>query len=96
MWVYDVAAGSTWRVNPEDEALYAEPTWREDGLFVVYQRIASASEIIFAERFGTVVDTLEDYIFVRFGMAATWSPDGERLAVGGSNGQCPVWVAGFR
>ena len=89
LWVYDVAAGSTWKVNPEDDALYAAPSWRPEGDLVVFQRIGSASEVVFAERFGTQLGTLEDYIFVRFGLAGNWSPDGTRLAIGGSNRQCP-------
>jgi Tol biopolymer transport system component len=89
LWVYDVAAGATWRINPDDDALYAAPAWRPDGNAVVFQRISSDSEVLFAERFGTVQGSLDDeYIFVRFGLAAAWSPDGERLAIGGDNSQC--------
>lgn len=89
LWVYDVAAGSTWRVNEADGALYAEPAWRQDGQYVLFQRIASESTVILAERFGTPLNTLRDYTFVRFGLSASWASDNERLVLGGSNGQCP-------
>lgn len=89
LWVYDVAAGATWRINQDQDALYAAPAWRPDGNAVVFQRIGAESDVLFAERFGTVQGTLDEaYIFVRFGLSAEWSPDGERLAIGGSNGQC--------
>lgn len=99
LWVYDVAAGSTWKLNPDDGAIYAAPAWQPDGQYVIFQRIGQSSALIFTDRFGTELARTSAYIFVRFGLRATWSPDGERLALGGSNRQCAygilVFDAGF-
>ncbi len=95
LWVYDVAAGSTWRLNPDDNAIYAAPAWEPNGQFVMFQRIEQTSEIIFANRFGEVIQRLSDYIFVRYGLRGHWSPDGTRLAIGGSNRQCPYGILIF-
>lgn len=95
LWVYDVAAGSTWKLNPDDNAIYAAPAWEPNGQQVIYQRIDQTSAIIFANRFGEEIKRSSDYIFVRFGLQATWSPDSTRLAIGGSNGQCPYGILIF-
>lgn len=95
LWVYDVAAGSTWKLNPDDGAIYAATAWQPEAQFVVFQRIDQNSEIIYADRFGEVIERSPEYIFVRFGLSATWSSDGTRLALGGSNGQCPYGILVF-
>ncbi len=95
LWVYDVAAGSTWKLNPDDGAIYAVPAWEPEGQFVVYQRIGQTSELVFSDRFGEELQRSSSYIFVRFGLNAVWSPDGTRLAIGGSNRQCAYGILIF-
>ncbi len=89
LWTYDVSAGSAWEVSRQDGALYASPVWRSDGQRVIYQRITTESSIVLADRFGEVLTAIDQYSFVRFGLAASWSPGGDYLALAGSNGQCP-------
>ena len=38
------------------------------------------------------MDETANWIFRVFGMATSWSPDGERIAIGGSAGQCPFGI----
>ncbi|NDJ85451.1 MAG: hypothetical protein GYB66_06165 [Chloroflexi bacterium] len=93
LWVYDVAAGSSWQVSPADGALYSAPAWTNDGERLVYQRIGQgASSIILADRFGSVLASIDEYIFVRYGLSISWAPDGDFVALAGSNGQCPYGI----
>ena len=41
---------------------------------------------------GELIRRDEELDFPRFSMSAAWSPDGERIAIGGSAGQCPYGV----
>lgn len=89
LWLYDVVAGSAWPVTPNDGAVYTDAAWRQDAAQVVYQRIAEPSVLILADRLGAVQQTLNEYTFPRFGLVVDWSPDGNYIAIGGRNGQCP-------
>lgn len=88
LWIYDVDAGSAWPITPSDSALYANPAWSSTGNNVVFQRSSDTSTVVLADRLGNIIDSLDEYIFSRFGLAASWSPDGELVALGGSIGQC--------
>lgn len=89
LWVYDVTAGSTWQLTAPNSGLYAAPTWKKDAQQVIFQRITQNSEIVLADRFGSILNVTTAYTFIRFGMAADWSPDGRYVALAGTNGQCP-------
>ncbi len=89
VWVYDIEAGSSWQVTPDDDALYTGAAWNDDASQVVYQRAADVTSVILADRLGTVVQSTDEYSFPRFGLTADWSPNGDYVAIGGRNGQCP-------
>ncbi|KAB2853545.1 MAG: hypothetical protein F9K46_18190 [Anaerolineae bacterium] len=89
VWVYDIEAGSSWQVTPDDDALYTGAAWNDDASQVVYQRAADVTSVILAARLGAVVQNTDEYSFPRFGLTASWSPNGDYVAIGGRNGQCP-------
>jgi Tol biopolymer transport system component len=70
--------------------------WAQDGSGVIYQSAGvSTTEIIAASVDGTLIGRTSDLNFPRFGMAATWSVDGTRIAIGGVNGQCQYGIRVF-
>ncbi|MBI5931432.1 MAG: PD40 domain-containing protein [Chloroflexi bacterium] len=89
IWVYDIEAGSSWQLTPNDDALYTGAAWNDDATQVLYQRAADVTSIVMADRVGTVTNSTDEYNFPRFGLTADWSPKGDYVAVGGHNGQCP-------
>lgn len=88
LWVYDVDAGSAWPVTSSDGALYSNAVWAASADSVVFQRSADTSTVVLADRLGNVIGNLDEYVFTRFGLAASWSPDSELIALGGASGQC--------
>lgn len=96
LWYADAPAFESQRFRLDGdtgETVYLAESWRPDGQQVVFQRAnGDGTEIVVARRDGTRVDTIDQVSFARFAMAAAWSPDGERLSVGGTSGQCPYGV----
>lgn len=88
LWLYDVEAGSSWMVTPQDGALYNAASWSPDVQQVSYQRADNSTSLIIAGRLGGLIEELSDYSFPRYGVSMDWSPDGNFLAIGGTNGQC--------
>ena len=41
---------------------------------------------------GELIRRDDELDFPRYGMSAVWSPDGDRIAIGGSSGQCPYGI----
>ena len=59
---------------------------------MLFQNASEGNAIVMATVDGQRIDSLTDLPFPRFGMAASWSPDGSRIAIGGAKGQCPHGV----
>jgi Tol biopolymer transport system component len=79
-----------------DAPIRLSESWSPDGRFVIYQSVSdSSAEIIAINADGTLIGRTADLTFPRFGMSATWSADGTRVAVGGLNGQCPYGIRVF-
>jgi Tol biopolymer transport system component len=97
----DRAAGSTlWRVglagnltpitdaNPNGvRVLRAQ--WSPDGGAVIYQEIGAESAIVLRDSVGTELGRAPQLAFPRFAFSAAWSPNSQRIMIGGSNSQCP-------
>ena len=75
-----------------DAPIKLSEAWAGTGRQVLFQNAGATSEIVLASIDGRVLGRLPDLTFTRYGMAADWSPDGSRLAIGGNNGQCPYGV----
>ena len=68
-------------------------TWSADGRQVIFQSAnATTTEIVVVSADGARLATIDALSFARFAMAAAWSPDGARLAIGGRGGLCPYGV----
>lgn len=92
LWLADVSVGQARPVRLNDPAapnLYLAEAWSADGTAVVFQSAGASSEIVLMNANGSLLGRTAELTFARFGMAATWSPDGSRIAIGGVNGQCP-------
>lgn len=95
LWVADIVSGRARPVrmnDPAAPALYLSEVWSPDGNAVVFQSAGTTSEIVLMNANGNVLGRTSEMTFARFGMAAAWSPDGRRIAVGGVDGQCPYGI----
>ncbi|MBA3872214.1 MAG: PD40 domain-containing protein [Anaerolineae bacterium] len=93
LWIEDITTAKAQEVklaDGSDGAIRLSEAWSADGSAVVYQSVTnSASEVIAARRDGTLIGRTSELNFPRFGMSASWIPDGSRIALGGVSGQCP-------
>lgn len=92
LWLADVTTGRSRPVrlnDPSASSLYLSETWSPDGNAVVFQSAGTTSEIVLMNANGSVLGRTSELTFARYGMAAAWSPDGTRIAIGGVDGQCP-------
>lgn len=96
IWLADVDSGTvTHAAIPDDteNIQYLSESWSPDGNRVLFQ-LATATdvELVLLSLNGQVLERTTDLSFPRFGMAASWSADGSRLAIGGVDGQCPYGI----
>lgn len=90
LWLANAVTGDVQQVTPANpDALMLNESWAPDGSKLVYQSASGETEIIMANADGTVLGRTADLIYPRYGMAADWSPDSARVAIGGRSGQCP-------
>lgn len=82
----------TVRLSTGDVPLKLSESWSPTGQQVVFQAVGSSTEIVLAQVNGTELGRLSDLTFARYGMTASWSPDGALIAIGGVGGQCPHGV----
>lgn len=88
IWRLDIEAGTAVNVS-QGATLNISESWNSDASRVIYQQVTTSSQVVIADDIGRQVSTTSEYIFPRYGMAADWSPDGQLVAIGGRNGQCP-------
>ena len=92
----DVVSGEERRVHPQDNAAGQgglSENWSPDGSRVVLQDTsATASVTTLLDGQGQRIAALSRLTFPRYGMAAAWSPNGQRVALGGIGGNCPYGV----
>ncbi|MEL7233518.1 MAG: hypothetical protein AAGK74_03415, partial [Chloroflexota bacterium] len=91
LWVADVATGTAREVRPPNATnpLMLAESWSPDGSQVLYQRAGAETDIVLSDASGNIISTSTDFNYPRYGMSASWSPDGQTIAIGGVNGQCP-------
>jgi Tol biopolymer transport system component len=61
--------------------------WSPDGDTVLFQE--ADNSLVLMRMNGTLIERSRELSYPRFGLAAAFSPDGERIAIGGVSGQCP-------
>lgn len=91
IWIVDIEAGSAVQIT-EPGTLNISEAWTRDASQVLYQRAANTTLIILESNVGQELATTSAFIFPRYGLAADWSPDGQFIALGGRNGQCPYGI----
>jgi len=80
---------------PGDEnTLYLSDTWTNDAARLLVQRVTNAgTDLTLMTSSGQLIERrTSDFTFPRFGMSADFSPGGDRLAIGGVDGQCPYGI----
>jgi Tol biopolymer transport system component len=99
LWLGDISTRQVTEVklaSGADGPIRLSETWSRDGRAVVYQSASDrAAEIIAVTTNGQLIGRTTDLTFPRFGMSATWSPDGTRVAIGGVNAQCQYGIRVF-
>lgn len=93
LYSVDVVTGQERAVRlvagPVNQINLAE-AWSPTGRAVVFQDASGTSNpVVLMDSSGNLIGRNQDLNFPRFGMAATWSPDGTRIAIGGVGGNCP-------
>jgi Tol biopolymer transport system component len=80
---------------PNDtSSLYLSDVWSPDGNRVLFQHVTSNSAdlvLLNAQNNTILRQGVANLVFPRFGMTASWSPLGNRIAIGGTS-ECPYGV----
>jgi Tol biopolymer transport system component len=95
LWLADIVEGSAREIRiatGADAAIKLGEAWTADASLVLFQVASDTTEIVLVNSAGAEIGRLSDLLFPRFGMTAAWSPDGRRVAIGGTGGQCPFGV----
>lgn len=95
IWQANIITGSVTQVRLPgslDSTSYLAESWSPDGQTALVQIADALNQIALMTADGQLLQRDSQLDFPRFGMSAAWSPDGERIAVGGSSGQCPYGV----
>jgi len=95
IWRADIETGIAREVRlagGTGKASYLSDSWSPDGNRVVVQLADRRNEIVLLSASGQLLGRDSELNFPRFGMSAGWSSDGERIAIGGTAGQCPFGV----
>ncbi len=94
IWQANVESGEVREVRlpGEPTASYLSEVWSPSGIRVLVQRADAGNRAALLLADGTLVAEDSSLAFPRFGMLADWSPNGGRLAIGGSGGNCPYGV----
>ena len=93
IWRADITSGDVREIRLPDSpgaASYLSESWSPDGGAVLAQIAAGDNRLALLSADGALIGADDSLDFPRFSMRATWSPDGERIAFGGTAGQCPI------
>lgn len=75
-----------------DATSYLAEAWSPNGELVLVQLADVENQIVLMTADGELIQIDNELDFPRYGMSADWSFDGQRLAIGGSAGQCPYGI----
>ena len=98
LWITDIRDGATRNLFADagsDAPIPLDTFWSANGDAVVFQDANPGNRILLMNADGRQLGIQADYQFPRYGLAVAWRPDGQRLAMGGVNGQCPYGVLVF-
>jgi len=93
IWLLDISSGSLQEIRMEGEGTsILSESWSPAGDAVLAQIAGDENEIVLFGADGAMLARDGDLDFPRYGMQAAWSPDGQRIAIGGVGGQCPYGI----
>ena len=95
IWRADISTGELRELRlaaASPSTSYLADAWSRDGGRVVLQLADNRNEIVLLEAGGRLLGRDGELDFPRFGLSASWAPDGQRIALGGTAGQCPYGV----
>lgn len=95
LWVVDTVTRQArqLRMASGGDPIKLAEAWSPTGQQVFFQAAnATTTELVLATVDGGEIARTGELTFTRYGVAASWSPDGGLLAIGGVNGQCPYGV----
>jgi Tol biopolymer transport system component len=93
LWWADLRGGPAHKVSGDKAGiLVTRDTWSKDGRRVVYQEADAGTNIVIRDDAGNEIARSTELNFPRVAFSASWSPDGNRLVMGGRNGQCPYGI----
>ena len=73
-------------------ASYLSDAWSPSGNAVVVQIADSSNQTVLLSADGQLLGRDRELDFPRFSLIASWSRDGQRIAIGGTSGQCPYGI----
>ncbi len=95
IWRADIRSGDVREIRLPDSpatASYLSEHWSPSGAAVLTQIAEGENRLVLLSAEGALLGDDDALDIPRFSMSADWSPDGERIAVGGTAGQCPFGV----
>lgn len=99
LWLADSITRQAQQVqiaNDRGSTLYISDSWTDTADRVIFQSATNNTNSTFiTDDEGDIIASIDEFPFVRFGMVADWSPDGTRLVIGGTSGQCPYGILVF-
>ncbi len=94
IWQANISTGAVKeiRLPNSGNASYLSEAWSPNGDAVLVQIAESNNRIVLLNSDGALLSQDGELDFPRFAMTAAWSPDGGRIVIGGSSGQCPYGI----
>jgi len=95
IWQANILTGVATEITLDgapDSASYLSEAWSPNGQSVIVQVADRENQIVLMNADGDLLRRDDELQFPRFSMSATWAPNGERIAIGGSSGQCPYGI----
>ncbi|NJR12853.1 hypothetical protein HC776_03100 [bacterium] len=93
LWLANIPGETTRQIalSGDTDGLYLSDVWSPDGSKVLFQYVTpSEARLVMMNTDGTIInERSEDLVFPRYGLRAAWSPLDERIALGGTTGECP-------
>ena len=95
IWRADIGTGDVRELRLADSpasASYLSESWSPDGNAALLQISDSANRLLIISAENALRGEDDDLDFPRYSLSAAWSPDGSRIAIGGTGGHCPYGV----
>lgn len=97
LWVANIPGQTTRQIAiaGREDGLSLSEVWSPDGSRVLFQSVTptTTSIVLMNTADGRVIrEETEALVFPRYGLRASWSPSQERIALGGTGGECPYGV----